>query len=142
MPPAIITCASPTRISRRANIIAWSPEPHTLLIVIAPTLTGRPALITACRAGAWPIPADSTLPMITRSTSLRLAPARLTASSRTMPPRSEAESGENAPWKLPIGVRTALQITTSGRDGFEDMGVSGEWGCRRGTLPDAPDDQQ
>ena len=30
---------------------AWRPEPHTLFTVTAPTLTGRPALITAWRAG-------------------------------------------------------------------------------------------
>src|SRR5262249_8268298 len=79
----------------------------------APTETGRPALITAWRAGAWPIAAGNTLPRITRSTSPRLAPARFTASSTATPPRSEAESGESPPWKLPMGVRTALQITTS-----------------------------
>ena len=113
MPPATSTSASPTRISRRANITACRPEPQTLLSVIAPTETGRPALITAWRAGAWPMPADSTLPMNTRSTSPRLAPARFTASSTTMPPRSDADIGESAPWNDPIGVRTAEQITTS-----------------------------
>ena len=47
MPPATTTSASPTRSSRRANITAWRPEPQTLLIVMAPALTGRPALIPA-----------------------------------------------------------------------------------------------
>src|SRR5215470_4745124 len=51
MPPAITTEASPIRMSRRANITACRPEPQTLFTVTAPTLTGRPALITAWRAG-------------------------------------------------------------------------------------------
>src|SRR4030095_15399588 len=56
MPPATTTEASPTRISRRANITAWRPEPHTLLSVMAPALTGIPALIRAWRAGACRTP--------------------------------------------------------------------------------------
>jgi hypothetical protein len=39
-----------------------------LLTVMAPADTGSPALIPHWRAGAWPMPADSTLPMMTRST--------------------------------------------------------------------------
>src|SRR5262245_1282501 len=114
MPPATITRASPTRISRRANMTAWRPDPQTLLTVIAPVPTGRSALITHWRAGAWPMPAESTLPMITRSTCSGRAPARFTASRTTTAPRSEAESPEKAPWNPPIGVRAALAITTSG----------------------------
>ena len=59
------------------------------------------------------MPADSTLPMITRSTSSGFAPARLIASRTATAPRSEAESALNAPWNDPIGVRAALQMTTS-----------------------------
>src|SRR5262245_32327605 len=114
MPPATITRASPRRISRRANITACRPEPQTLFTVIAPVETGRSALITHWRAGAWPMPAESTLPMITRSTCSGRAPARFTASRTTTAPRSEAESPEKAPWNPPIGVRAALAITTSG----------------------------
>ena len=59
-PPATMICASPLRIACAASITAFSPEPHTLLIVIAGTVTGRPALIAAWRAGFWPLPAVST----------------------------------------------------------------------------------
>jgi hypothetical protein len=113
MPPAAITSASPTRISRRANITLCKPEPHTLLMVMAPAETGRPALITHWRAGAWPMPAESTLPRITRSTSSGFAPARTMASLTAIAPRSEAENDENAPWNIPIGVRAAPAMTTS-----------------------------
>ena len=113
MPPATRISASPTRISRRANITACRPEPQTLLIVIAPVLTGRPALIVAWRAGAWPMPPESTQPMITRSTSSGWRFARFTASRIATAPSSGAGSEPSAPWKLPIGVRAALAITTS-----------------------------
>ena len=51
--------------------------------------------------------------MITRSTSSGWRFARFTASLIATAPRSGAESDESAPWKLPIGVRAALAITTS-----------------------------
>ena len=38
----------------RASITAFRPEPQTLLMVIAGTMSGRPALIAAWRAGFWP----------------------------------------------------------------------------------------
>ena len=113
IPPATTTSASPIRISRRANITAWRPEPHTLLTVMAPVETGKSALITHWRAGACPMPAERTLPMIIRSTSSGFAPARRTASRTATAPRSEADRAEKAPWNVPMGVRTALAITTS-----------------------------
>lgn len=48
-------------------LTAFSPEAHTLLIVVASTLVGKPANMAACLAGACPTPADSTLPMYTAS---------------------------------------------------------------------------
>lgn len=48
-------------------LTAFSPEAHTLLMVVASTLVGRPAKMAACLAGACPTPADSTLPMYTAS---------------------------------------------------------------------------
>ena len=44
------------------------PEPQTLLTVVAPTLTGRPAAMAAWRATFCPRPAPTTLPRITSST--------------------------------------------------------------------------
>ena len=44
-------------------ITVCMPDPQTLLTVVAWTDLGRPALIAAWRAGAWPRPAGSTQPM-------------------------------------------------------------------------------
>ena len=68
MPPATMSSASPARIADAPSITAFRPEPQTLLMVMAPTLSGRPAFSAAWRAGAWPTPAWSTLPMIASST--------------------------------------------------------------------------
>ncbi len=37
---------------------ALRPEEQTLFTVVASTVGGRPAKIDACRAGAWPKPAE------------------------------------------------------------------------------------
>ena len=50
-----------------AVMIAFIPEPHTLLMVLAGVVFGRPPKMDACRAGAWPMPACSTQPMNTSS---------------------------------------------------------------------------
>ena len=50
-----------------ASIVAFMPEPQTLLMVVAPVASGSPAPRAACRAGAWPCPAGSTQPMNTSS---------------------------------------------------------------------------
>ena len=55
------------------------PEPHILLIVVAPAASGRPAPSAAWRAGAWPRPAGSTQPITISSTLSAATPARSTA---------------------------------------------------------------
>jgi len=45
-----------------ASATAFSPEPHTLLMVIAATRGAQPPLRAAWRAGFWPRPACTTLP--------------------------------------------------------------------------------
>jgi len=65
IPPATATSISPARISWSASAIAFRPDRHTLLIVMAGTSLGIPAPIAACRAVIWPAPACSTWPMIT-----------------------------------------------------------------------------
>ena len=50
-----------------ASIVAFMPEPQTLLMVVAPVASGNLAPRAACRAGAWPCPAGSTQPMNTSS---------------------------------------------------------------------------
>ena len=57
MPPATATSMSPVAMPWAASITAFSPEPHTLLIVSAATVSGSPPRSAACRAGAWPRPA-------------------------------------------------------------------------------------
>ena len=57
MPPATMMSASPARMAWLACITAFIPDPHTLLMVVALTVTGSPAARAACRAGAWPAPA-------------------------------------------------------------------------------------
>ena len=59
-PPATTMSASPRATACAASITAFSPDPHTLLIVIAGIDDGRPALIDAWRAGFCPLAAVST----------------------------------------------------------------------------------
>ena len=68
VPPATTVRASPHWMAWAASITALSPEPQTLLTVVAPTAGGRPAPMAACRAIFCPSPAPITLPMITSST--------------------------------------------------------------------------
>src|SRR5262245_22048314 len=113
MPPATATSMSPTRIAWSAIITAFRPDPHTLLIVSAATRSGRPPLSAACRAGLWPSPAETTLPMMHSSTIPGSMPARRTASRTTIAPSSGAVNPLSTPRNLPVGVRTALTITDS-----------------------------
>jgi hypothetical protein len=54
MPPARTISYSPARIAFAPSMTARIPEPQTLWIVTAPVDLGRPAAISACRAGACP----------------------------------------------------------------------------------------
>ena len=47
MPPATITWASPARMDAAPSITALRPEPQTLLMVVALTESGNPALRAA-----------------------------------------------------------------------------------------------
>jgi hypothetical protein len=80
MPPATTTSVSPVATPCAASMTAFRPDPQTLLIVSAATVGGSPAWIAAWRAGAWPSPAETTLPMMTSSTAAGSTPARRTAS--------------------------------------------------------------
>ena len=66
------------------------PEPHILLIVVAPAASGSPAPIAACRAGAWPWPAGSTQPIRISSTLSAAIPARSTAAAIARAPSAGA----------------------------------------------------
>ena len=76
MPPATTSDASPARMAWSASITAFKPEPQTLLTVNAPTESGNPAKIAACRAGFWPSPAPITLPMMTSLIDRPVDPVR------------------------------------------------------------------
>ena len=43
MPPATTKCAEPALIMSAACITAFMPEPHSLLMVTAPVVSGKPA---------------------------------------------------------------------------------------------------
>ena len=113
MPPATITFASPAGMRPAPSITAFSPEPQTLLMVVALTESGSPALRAAWRAGAWPAPAWMTWPMKTSSTSSAAMPDRSTAARIATAPRSVAGTVDSPPPNLPIGVRAADRMKTS-----------------------------
>src|SRR5262245_30362073 len=113
MPPATTTSVSPVAMPCAASMTAFRPEPQTLLMVRAATFGGRPAWMAAWRAGAWPTPAEITLPMMTSWTSWGDRPERATASRTTIAPSWGAVNDLRAPRNLPVGRRTAERITGS-----------------------------
>src|SRR5215831_16158782 len=102
MPAASMSCA---------NIAAFIPEPHILLIVVAPVASGRPPPMLAWRAGAWPWPAGSTQPITTSCTCSGFRPARSTAARIAAAPSCGAEKSFSSPWNAPMGVLAAETIT-------------------------------
>ena len=52
IPPATIVSASPNAIAWAAIIMVFIPEEQTLLTVVQGTVSGIPANIAACLAGA------------------------------------------------------------------------------------------
>jgi hypothetical protein len=113
IPPATAISASPAAIARHAPSTASSPEPHTLFTVTHGTLCGSPAASAACRAGACPTPAGSTIPMWTSPTSPGATPARSIAARIAVAPSFGAGTDDSDPKKLPMAVRAAPTITTS-----------------------------
>src|SRR5262245_4974829 len=113
IPPATAMSMSPVAIPCAASMTAFRPEPHTLLIVIAATWSDRPPLSAAWRAGFWPSPAATTLPMMHSSTAAGSMPARRTASRTTIAPSCGAENSLRDPRNLPVGVLTAETMTDS-----------------------------
>jgi hypothetical protein len=91
----------------------FSPEPHTLLTVTAPTSGGMPPWMEAWRAGAWPWPLGTTQPMNVSFTRAGSMLARRIASRMATAPRRGAGVVERPPMNLPMGVRQALTMTAS-----------------------------
>src|SRR3546814_4845014 len=105
LPPATTMSASPAWIIWSARWIVLTPERHTLLMVVAGTVMGMPALTAAWREAIWPAPAWSTWPMNTYSTCSAERPARSSAALMARPPSSAAEKPARAPDHLPLGGR-------------------------------------
>jgi hypothetical protein len=72
-------------------------EPHILFTVLLGVLVGKPAPKAAWRAGAWPMPADRTQPMITSSISEAFTPESATAALMATAPSSGALNVAKAP---------------------------------------------
>ncbi len=112
-PPAMTISLSPSRMACAASITAFSPEPQTLLIVIAGTADGSPDLMTAWRAGFCPVPACSTWPRITSPICSPLRPERSSSALITIAPSSDAGVLASVPPNLPTAVRAAATMTMS-----------------------------
>src|SRR6218665_2501928 len=110
-PPARMTSGFPASSMSWASIAAFMPEPHILLSVTAPALSGSPPLNAAWRAGAWPWPAIRQLPINTSPTVSGARPARASAARMATPPRSWAARSAKSPCNDPMGVRAAPTMT-------------------------------
>ena len=83
-PPAMTSSASPPRIARDAIATASSPDPHSRLIVVPGTVTGRPDSSTAIRATLrLSSPAWLAQPRMTSSTASQSTPAWRAFSTRS-----------------------------------------------------------
>src|SRR6185312_11161930 len=116
MPPATTTLAEPALIRSWPSMIAFMPEPHTLLTVVQPAPVGRSAARAAWRAGAWPRLAGSTQPMITSLTSAGATPDSSSAARMAVAPSFGVGTPVNWPRNEPIAVRLEPTMTMLGSD--------------------------
>ena len=79
---------------------------------------GQPAAERRLPRRVLPEPGETTLPMMHSSTIAGSMPARRTASATTSAPSCGAVKSLSAPRNLPVGVRTALTMTTSRSHAF------------------------
>src|SRR6185369_901484 len=100
-----------------ASMTARIPDPQTLCSVMHGTESGIPAPSEAWRAGAWPMPACRTLPMITCSMSDGLTSAFSSAPLIATDP----SAGRDVP------VRGGLGDWETGRLGDWETGRLGDW---------------
>jgi hypothetical protein len=140
MPPATTILAEPALIASWASMIAFMPEPQTLLMVVQPACGGIPLARLACRAGAWPSPAGSTQPMMVSETWSAATPACSSAARIAAAPSVGVGTPVNWPRKEPMAVRLAPAMTTS------DMGmlrsVMGLLACPNRPGSELPTDPQ
>ena len=111
-PPETMTSLLPASSRSWLSMVAFMPEPQSLLIVVAPADFGMPAWIAAWRAGPCRWPCGSTQPRITSSTSSAATPALSSAPVIARVPSSGPVASFSTPWKLPIGVRAMPTMTT------------------------------
>ena len=95
-----------------ASIVAFMPDPQTLLMVVAPVASGSFAPRAACRAGAWPCPAGSTQPMNTSSIRSGDKFGPLERGADHMGTKLVGVNDERSPMNRPSGVRAAETMTT------------------------------
>src|ERR1700754_3795017 len=111
MPPATMTFAEPALMRSCASMIAFMPDPHTLLMVVQPVAFGNPAASAAWRAGAWPRLAGSTQPMMTSETSSAFTPDWSSAALMAVAPSVVVGTPVNWPSMEPMAVRLAPAMT-------------------------------
>src|SRR5260221_4290514 len=121
MPPDNTISAEPALMISCASMVAFMPEPQTLLMVVAAAESGSLARRAPCRAGACPCPAGSTQPMNPSSTRSGDNFARSSAAPMTWEPSLWALKDERSPMNLPSGVRAAETMTTGSE--VADMAV-------------------
>ena len=103
-------------------MVAFMPEPQTLLTVVAPVASGSPAPRAAWRAGAWPWPAGSTQPISTSSIRSGASVARSSAARIACAP--SAVRRERRQFALEAAERRAR-----GGDDDDGIGSGGHGGC-------------
>ena len=92
------TSPSPTAIAWAAELIAWSPQPHSRLTVSPPTSTGSPASSSAIRATLrLSSPAWLAQPRMTSSMTAGSMPERSTTARITAAARSSGRTDASAP---------------------------------------------
>src|SRR5690242_15812680 len=124
IPPATTTLAEPALIRSWPSMIAFMPEPHTLLSVVQPVEGGSPAASAAWRAGAWPRFAGSTQPISTSPTSPGAIPDCCSAALMAAAPSLGVGKPVNWPRNAPMGVRLAAAMTMSDMSGLQIFKLS------------------
>src|SRR6266480_3881926 len=125
MPPETTIPAEPTWMMSCASIVAFMPEPQTLLMVVAPVASGNLAPPAAC-----PCPAGSTQPMNTSSIRSAGSLARSRAALMAWLPSWYPLNDDNSPMNRPSGVRAAETMTT----GSEAVAMADAPECLRQSL--------
>jgi hypothetical protein len=107
IPAAMQALAAPLWIVRAARIVAWSPEPQTLLTIVQLTESGKAPFLEACLAGAWPTPAETTFPTNNSWILSGSIPVRSIVLRMLTPAKAGAVNMDKSPRKRPMGVLLA-----------------------------------